>query len=95
MGNYIAGPRLDNDKGLIETVFGFDWDEFADMPELGANSLSIVAASWQKAYLVVDRQGVRQLRDPYTSKPNVLFDTTTRVGGDVMDTEAIKLIKFG
>lgn len=95
LGNYIAGPRLDKDKGLVETVFGFDWDEWADMPELGANSLSVVMADWTKAYLIVDKSGIRQLRDPYTSKPLTLLDTSKRVGGDVMDTEAIKLIKFG
>ena len=76
-------------------MLGYDWDELADMPELGANSLSVVMADWEKAYLIVDKAGIRQLRDPYTVKPYVLFDTTKRVGGDVMDTEAIKLIKFG
>jgi HK97 family phage major capsid protein len=94
LGNFIAGPRLDQNRGLIEQVLGFEWDEFADMDEIGANSYSVVMADWSKAYIIVDRQGIRQLRDPYTSKPNVLFDTTKRVGGDVMDTEALKFIKF-
>jgi len=94
LGNFIAGPRLDADRGLVEKVFGYDWDELADMDEIAANSYSVVMADWSKAYIIVDRQGIRQLRDPYTSKPNVLFDTTTRVGGDVMDTEALKFIKF-
>ena len=39
------------------------------MPELGANSLSVVMADWSKAYLIVDKAGIRQLRDPYTTKP--------------------------
>jgi HK97 family phage major capsid protein len=34
------------------------------------------------------------LRDPYTAKPYVLFYTTKRVGGDVVNFEAIKLIRF-
>jgi HK97 family phage major capsid protein len=44
---------------------------------------------------VVDRTGVRILRDPYSAKPYVLFYTTKRVGGGVQNFEAIKLVKFG
>ena len=47
-----------------------------------------------RGYLVVDRQGVRVLRDPYSAKPYVLFYTTKRVGGGVQDFDAIKLMKF-
>ena len=50
---------------------------------------------FNRAYLIADRQGIRVLRDPYTSKPNVLFYTTKRVGGGVQDFDAIKLLKFG
>ncbi|HEY0330232.1 MAG TPA: HK97 family phage prohead protease [Rhodopseudomonas sp.] len=45
-------------------------------------------------YLIVDRVGVRVLRDPYSAKPYVLFYTTKRVGGGVQDFDAIKLLKF-
>ena len=45
-------------------------------------------------YLVVDRIGIRVLRDPYSAKPYVLFYTTKRVGGGVQNFEAIKLMKF-
>ena len=44
---------------------------------------------------MIDRQGVRVLRDPFSAKPYVLFYTTKRVGGGVQDFDAIKLIKFG
>ena len=43
---------------------------------------------------IVDRQGIRTLRDPFTNKPNVHFYSTKRVGGAVVDFEAIKLIDF-
>ena len=46
-------------------------------------------------YLIVDRIGIRTLRDPYTNKPFVKFYTTKRVGGGVQDFDAIKLLKFG
>ena len=50
---------------------------------------------FRRGYLIVDRVGIRVLRDPYSSKPYVLFYTTKRVGGGVQDFDAIKLLKFG
>jgi HK97 family phage major capsid protein len=46
------------------------------------------------AYLIVDRQGMRVLRDPTSAKPCVLFYTNKRVGGGVQDFDAIKVLKF-
>ena len=63
------------------------------MPALAANSLSIAIADWRRAYQIVDRIGIRSLRDPFTNKPNVNFYFTKRVGGDVIDDQAIKLSK--
>ena len=54
----------------------------------------IAFGDFRRGYLVVDRQGVRVLRDPYSAKPYVLFYTTKRVGGGVQDFDAIKLLKF-
>jgi HK97 family phage major capsid protein len=56
--------------------------------------LSIAFGDFRRGYLIVDRQGVRVLRDPYSAKPYVLFYTTKRVGGGVQDFDAIKLLKF-
>ena len=67
---------------------------FEDMPVIAADSLSIAFANFGVGYQIVDRIGVRVLRDPYTSKPYVKFYTTKRTGGDVVNFEAIKLIKF-
>ena len=69
--------------------------EAEDMPNIGANSLSVAFGDFRRGYLIVDRQGVNVLRDPYSSKPYVLFYTTKRVGGGVADYDAIKLLKFG
>jgi HK97 family phage major capsid protein len=57
-------------------------------------SLSIAFGDFRRGYLIVDRAGVRVLRDPYSAKPYVLFYTTKRVGGGVQDFDAIKLLKF-
>ena len=59
-----------------------------------ANSLSIAYGDFRAGYQIVDRVGVRVLRDPFTAKPFVKFYTTKRVGGDVVNFEAIKLQKL-
>ena len=66
-----------------------------DMPDIAANSLSLAFGDFERGYVVVDRVGVRVLRDPYSAKPYVLFYTTKRVGGGVQNFDAIKLLKFG
>lgn len=91
-GDYLWAPGLA--VGQPASLSGFPVLEFDDMPDLGADSLSIAFANMGEAYQIVDRQGIRVLRDPYTNKPYVGFYTVKRVGGDVLNFEAIKLIKF-
>jgi HK97 family phage major capsid protein len=73
---------------------GFPITETEEMPSIASNSLSIAFGDFGRGYLVVDRIGIRILRDPYSAKPYVLFYTTKRVGGGVQDFDAIKLMKF-
>ncbi len=80
--------------GLNEEVLGRPVVEMPDMPDIAANSYSIALGDWKRAYLVVDRVGIRVLRDPFTAKPHVLFYTTKRVGGGVQNFEALKLVRF-
>jgi HK97 family phage major capsid protein len=79
---------------LLREPITFPVIEAEDMPDVAANSLSIAFGDFNRGYLVVDRQGVNVLRDPYSAKPYVLFYTTKRVGGGVQDFDAIKLVKF-
>jgi HK97 family phage major capsid protein len=90
--NYIWRPG--DVAGQGATLMGFPITETEDMPDIGANSYSIAFGDFQRGYLVVDRIGLRILRDPYSAKPYVLFYTTKRVGGGVQDFDAIKLLKF-
>lgn len=64
------------------------------MPNIAAGAHAIAYGDFKRGYLVVDRTGVRILRDPYSAKPYVLFYTTKRVGGGVHDFAAIKLLRF-
>lgn len=91
-GNYLWQPPAQ--AGGRATLMSFPLVEAEDMPNIGANSYSVAFGDFNRGYLVVDRQGVRVLRDPYMAKPYVLFYTTKRVGGGVQDFEAIKLLKF-
>ncbi|MFZ2872320.1 phage major capsid protein [Zavarzinia sp.] len=92
-GQYLWQPGLA--AGSPASLLGYPVVEAEDMPAIGANSLSIAFGNFREGYAVVDRQGIRTLRDPYTAKPQVKFYTTKRVGGDVLDFDAIKLLKFG
>lgn len=91
-GDYIWAPPVNADGAA--TLMNFPISEAEDMPDPAANSLSIAFGDFERGYLVVDRIGVRVLRDPYSAKPYVLFYTTKRVGGGVQNFEAIKLLKF-
>jgi len=91
-GNYIWQPGTA--AGQPATIFGYPVTESEDMPDIASNSYSIAFGDFARGYLIVDRVGIRVLRDPYSAKPYVLFYTTKRVGGGVQNFEAIKLMKF-
>ena len=88
-GNYLWQPGLA--AGEPATLLGYPVMSDDNMPDMGADSLSVAFGDFRRGYLIVDRLGVRVLRDPYSAKPYVL---TKRVGGGVADFDAIKLLKF-
>ncbi len=92
-GNYIWRPGEQAGQGA--TLMTFPIAETEDMPAIDTDSYSIAFGNFERGYLVVDRIGIRILRDPFSAKPYVLFYTTKRVGGGVQDFNAIKLLKFG
>ncbi len=91
-GNYLWRPPAS--AGQAASLIGFPVAEAEEMPDIAANATAIAFGDFRSGYLVVDRAGVRILRDPYSAKPYVLFYTTKRVGGGVQNFEAIKLVKF-
>ncbi|MCA0044698.1 phage major capsid protein [Celeribacter litoreus] len=66
-----------------------------DMPDIASDAAAIAFGDFASGYTVAERPDVRILRDPFSAKPHVLFYATKRVGGDVSDFAAIKLLKFG
>lgn len=90
-GNYLWRP---GGAGEAASLLGYAVTEIEDMPDIAANAFSIAFGDFRRGYLIVDRQGARVLRDPYSLKPYVLFYTTKRVGGGVQNFDAIKVMKF-
>ncbi|MDE2182884.1 MAG: phage major capsid protein [Alphaproteobacteria bacterium] len=90
--NYIWQPGAA--AGQPATLFGYPVAEAEDMPDIASGAYAIAFGDFARGYLIVDRIGLRVLRDPYSAKPYVLFYTTKRVGGGVQNYEAVKLMKF-
>ncbi len=65
-----------------------------DMPDIAADATAIAFGDFANGYTIAERPDMRILRDPFSAKPNVQFFATKRVGGDVSDFAAIKLLKF-
>jgi HK97 family phage major capsid protein len=90
-GNYLWAPPTGPD--MPATILGKPVVSDDNMPALGAGNFPVAFGNFQRGYTILDRFGTRVLRDPYTSKGNVKFYTTKRVGGGVTNFEAIKLLK--
>src|SRR3546814_6051976 len=77
----------------ISTLLGYPVVEAEDMPAVAADSLAIAFGNFRAGYLIADRGETRILRDPFSNKPFVHFYATKRVGGAIVDSNAIKLMK--
>jgi HK97 family phage major capsid protein len=91
-GQYLWSPGLAS--GASDTLLGAKVFESADMPLPTEGNIALAFADFKASYKIVDRAGIRILRDPFTDKPFVKFYATKRVGGDVMNFSAIKLLKI-
>ena len=90
-GVYLWQPPIT--AGQPASLLGYPVVDDDNMSDVGANAFPVAFGDFQRGYLIVDRMGVRVLRDPFTNKPYVNFYTTKRVGGGVQNFEAIKLLK--
>ncbi len=91
-GAFLWSPGLVAEQP--DTLLGYPLVEAEDMPDVAADSLSIAFGNFRAGYLITERQETTILRDPYTHKPFVHFYATKRVGGQVANSEAIKLMRF-
>ena len=92
-GAYMWQPSLQ--VGTPPTYDGVPLFEAPDVAAVGASAKAVLFGDFREGYTIVDRQGIVQLRDPYTAKPFTKFFTTRRVGGQVVKAEAIKILRCG
>jgi HK97 family phage major capsid protein len=91
-GAFMFQPSLA--AGQPASLLGYPLIEAEDMPDIAANSLSIAFGNFKAGYVIAERNATTILRDPYTHKPYVHFYATKRIGGQVVNSESIKLLKF-
>lgn len=92
-GAFLWQPSLT--EGRPDTLLGYPVVEAEDMPDIASDSLSIAFGNFRAGYLIAERNATSILRDPFTNKPFVHFYATKRVGGKLLNSEAIKLMRFG
>jgi HK97 family phage major capsid protein len=91
-GAFLWQPALS--EGRADTLLGYPVIECEDMPDVAANTLSIAFGNFRAGYLIAERSETQIVRDPYTNKPYVNFYAVKRIGGGVVNSEAIKVMKF-
>ncbi|WP_157081248.1 phage major capsid protein [Novosphingobium naphthalenivorans] len=91
-GAFLWQPGLVD--GQPDRLLGYPVVEAEDMPDIAANACPIAFGNFRAGYLIAERSATAILRDPFTNKPFVHFYATKRIGGQVLDSEAIKLLKI-
>lgn len=92
-GNYLWQPGLQ--LGQPSALLGYGIAENEQFSDMAAGAVPLAFGNFKRCYTILDRVGVRMLRDPYTNKPFVHFYTTKRVGSMLVDSNAVKLLKAG
>ena len=81
-------------EGQPDRLLGYPVVEAEDMPDVAANAFPIAFGNFRAGYLIAEHGSTSVLRDPFTNKPFVHFYATRRIGGQVLDSSAIKLLKI-
>jgi HK97 family phage major capsid protein len=91
-GAFLWQPGLVD--GQPDRLLGYPVVEAEDMPVIDAGTFPIAFGNFRAGYLIAERNATTILRDPFTNKPFVHFYATKRIGGQVLDSAAIKLLKI-
>jgi HK97 family phage major capsid protein len=93
-GEYLVNRAFDKNAGVPFSILGAPVYFADDMDAVAADALAIAYGDFRRGYTIVDRIGIRVLRDPYTTYPSIVYKFATRVGGGLVNSEAIKLQKL-
>ncbi|MCB2078961.1 MAG: phage major capsid protein [Novosphingobium sp.] len=91
-GSFLWQPGLT--EGQPNRLLGYPVVEAEDMPDIAADAFPIAFGNFRAGYLIAERSATAILRDPFTNKPFVHFYATKRIGGQVLDSDAIKLLRI-
>lgn len=91
-GQYLWQPSYQ--AGQPATLAGYPITEMPGMPTVAAGAKPILFGDFSRGYLIIDRTGVRVIRDPFSNKPYVMFYTTKRVGGGLLNPDVIKALNI-
>jgi HK97 family phage major capsid protein len=91
-GSFLWQPGIA--AGQPDRLLGYPVVEAEDMPDVAADAFPIAFGNFRAGYLIAERSATTILRDPFTNKPFVHFYATRRIGGQVLDSDAIKLLKI-
>jgi len=91
-GQYLWMPGVLS--GSADTLLGVPLYTSSSMPStITSNKNLILYGDFKQGYQIVDRGDITIQRDPFSAKPLVVFFATKRVGGDVIDKNAIVALK--
>ena len=95
-GQYVFQAGMTLQGGQMNTILGQPYVEATDMPSIAGNAYPVAFGDFKRAYMIVDRVALSVLRDPYTqaSSGNVRYLARKRVGGQVVQAEAISKLKI-
>ncbi|WP_370177314.1 phage major capsid protein [Alteriqipengyuania sp.] len=91
-GAFLWQPGLV--EGQPDRLLGYPVVEAEDMPDIAADEYPIAFGNFRHGYLIAERSATQVLRDPFSNKPFVHFYATKRIGGQVLDSAAIKLLRI-
>ena len=94
-GQYVFQAGMSLIGGAPSTILGYPYIEATDMPDEGSNTYPVLFGDFSRGYMVVDRVQLAVLRDPFTqaTSGNVRYVARRRVGGQVIQAEAIRKLK--
>lgn len=90
-GRYLWTDSLT--EGQPSRLLGYPVTEAEDMGDIEADGFPIAFGNFKRGYLIVDRVGLRVIRDQVTLPGWTKFYFAKRVGGALIDSNAIKLMK--
>jgi HK97 family phage major capsid protein len=94
-GQYVFQTGMMLGGNMVNTILGHPYVEATDMPSEGSNTYPVAFGDFRRAYMIVDRVNLAVLRDPFTQATtgNVRYIARKRVGGQVIQSEAINKLK--